>query len=64
MDGASPELGDITLDVEIDSPDSDDKTARVFGAWQERCPIYLGILRPNAVALSMRATRTAPRYRS
>jgi uncharacterized OsmC-like protein len=56
MDGASPELGDIALEVEITTPDGDEKTARLFDAWKARCPIYLGILRPNAVELSMRAT--------
>ena len=59
IDGASPELGDIALDVEVDTPDGDDKTAPLFRAWQERCPIYLGILRPNSVELSMRAARGA-----
>ena len=27
----------------------------MFDAWRERCPIYLALLKPNAVALSLRA---------
>jgi uncharacterized OsmC-like protein len=56
MDGASPELMDIELDIELTTPDPEDKTAPMLDAWRERCPIYLALLRPRSVALS---TRTA-----
>jgi len=56
MDGASPELMDIELDIELTTPDPEDKTAPMLDAWRERCPIYLALLRPRSEALS---TRTA-----
>jgi uncharacterized OsmC-like protein len=54
MDGASPELGDVALDIEIDTPESDERLRPMLEAWQDRCPIYLALLKPNAVALSTR----------
>jgi uncharacterized OsmC-like protein len=56
MDGASPELGNIALDIEISTPDPDDRVQPMLDAWRERCPIYLALVKPNAVSLS---TRTA-----
>jgi uncharacterized OsmC-like protein len=53
MDDASPELMDIELDIEVKTPDAE-KTAPMFEAWRERCPIYLALLRPRSVALTTR----------
>jgi uncharacterized OsmC-like protein len=54
IDDASPELMDIELDIEVTTPDGEDKTGPMFQAWKDRCPIYLGLLKPNALALSLR----------
>jgi len=54
MDGASPELMDIELEIEVSTPDPEEKTAPMFDAWRERCPIYLALLQPRSVALSTR----------
>ncbi len=59
IDGVSPELATIELDVEVTTPDGDEKTGPLFEAWKERCPIYLGLLKPNSVALAMRAVEGA-----
>ena len=56
MDDASPELGDIALDIQITTPDGEDKTGPMFEAWRERCPIFLALVRPRTVSLT---TRTA-----
>jgi uncharacterized OsmC-like protein len=56
IDDASPELGDIALDIQITTADGDDKTGPMFAAWRERCPIFLALLRPRTVSLT---TRTA-----
>jgi uncharacterized OsmC-like protein len=55
MDGASPELAGLSLDVEITTPDAGERLARLVEAWEARCPIYLALLRPGAVNLSIRA---------
>ena len=54
MDGASPELMDIELDIEVTSPDPEEKTGPMFDAWRERCPIFLALLRPRTVSLTTR----------
>jgi len=51
---ASPELGDIALDIQITTPDGDEKTGPMFDAWRERCPIFLALLRPRTVSLTTR----------
>ena len=44
---------DIGLDITVTTPDPTEKTAPMFDAWRERCPIYLALLRPRAVTLTM-----------
>ena len=55
MDGASPELMDIALDIEVVTSDPRDRVDAMFGAWRERCPIFLALLRPNTIELTTRA---------
>ncbi len=55
MDDASPELLDLSLDIEVTTPDVE-AIGPMFEAWRERCPIYLALLRPQTVTLT---TRTA-----
>lgn len=50
MDGASPNLRDIELDVVIASEAPQDRLEELWRIWLERCPIYLGLVMPNAVA--------------
>jgi uncharacterized OsmC-like protein len=52
MDGASPELDDLALDIEVTTSDPGDRVEAMFAAWRERCPIFLALLRPRNVALS------------
>lgn len=52
FDGISPALGDIELVIEVDTPDPASKTDPMFEAWRSRCPIYLALLEPGAVALT------------
>ena len=57
IDDASPELMDIELEIEVTTPDGEEKTGPMFDAWRARCPIYLGLLKPNAVALSLHTAK-------
>ena len=54
MDGASPELMDIALDIEVTTSDPSDRVDAMFEAWRERCPIFLALLRPKSVELTTR----------
>lgn len=54
MDDSSPELMDLELDIEITTPDPEHLTRPMLEAWRARCPIYLALLRPQAVGLTAR----------
>jgi uncharacterized OsmC-like protein len=53
IDGADSKLSDIQLTIRITSPDPTDRIDEMLEAWKQRCPIYLALLAPNAVALSV-----------
>lgn len=59
MDGASPELSDIAIDIEVTSPDPEAKTGPMLEAWRARCPIFLALLRSNDVSLTSRVAASA-----
>jgi uncharacterized OsmC-like protein len=52
MDGGAPDLGDLTLDIQVSSPSADKDVEAMLAAWRERCPIYLALLKPNAIDLT------------
>ena len=51
MDGAVPDLTNVSLDVAIESPDGEGAAAALAEVWQERCPIYLALRKPTDVAI-------------
>lgn len=55
MDGVSPELADLRLDVEVASPDGEAAVVAIAEVWRERCPIYLALLKPTDVVVGFRA---------
>jgi uncharacterized OsmC-like protein len=57
FEGVTPDLGSLELEITIESPDSPDRTEPMLQAWRDRCPIYLALLKPNAIDL--RVTRAA-----
>jgi len=56
MDGVTPDLSGIEVEISIVSPDPQDRIDRIHAAWLERCPIYLALLKPNAVNVRLSAT--------
>jgi hypothetical protein len=52
IDDAAPDLGDLSLDITISSGSPQDRIAAMFEAWKARCPMYLALLKPNAIALT------------
>ena len=56
IEGADPDLTEIELEIEVDTPDPGSKTGPMFEAWQQRCPIFLALRNPNAVAVQTTAT--------
>lgn len=49
MDGAVPDLGDIAVDIRVVSSEPAERLQLLFDLWQERCPIYLALLKPMPV---------------
>lgn len=49
MDGAAPDLGDIAIEITVESTEPRERLDALYQAWLERCPIYLALLKPNAV---------------
>ena len=58
LDGVAPDLGDLALDIKVSSTSPAAKVDAMLAAWQERCPIYLALLKPNSIALT--TTGAAP----
>jgi uncharacterized OsmC-like protein len=56
MDDAKPDLQGVAVDVSVESPDGEAGVEQLARVWQERCPIYLALLKPTDVAVSFRAT--------
>jgi uncharacterized OsmC-like protein len=52
MDGVAPDLGELALDITVASSSPKERVDAMLAAWTERCPIYLALLKPNAIALS------------
>lgn len=52
IDSVEPDLGNIKLDLRIESPDGADAVGRLVGVWQERCPILLALLKPTKVEVN------------
>lgn len=53
--GAAPDLGNISLEVSVQSPDGDAGVRKIADVWQQRCPIYLALLKPTDVSVEFRA---------
>ncbi len=53
--GAAPDLGNISLDVSIQSPDGDAGVQKIADVWQQRCPIYLALVKPTDVSVQFEA---------
>jgi uncharacterized OsmC-like protein len=52
QDGVAPDLTDLSLEIRVISPDSDDRVQPMLRTWEQRCPIYLALQKPNAIAFS------------
>jgi len=55
MDGAVPDLGDVAVEIHVVSPEPQDRLDHLFALWQERCPIFLALVKPMAVQATFTA---------
>jgi hypothetical protein len=49
MSGATPDLQNIELVIQVTSAAGEAEARRLYDAWQERCPIYLALVKPTSV---------------
>ena len=49
MDGVAADLHNLQLTIRIQSSDPEEKVQHLFQVWQERCPIYLALVKPVPV---------------
>lgn len=52
MAGTTPELTDMALDIHLETSSDPSRVEALLQAWQERCPIYLALLKPAQINLS------------
>ena len=57
MSGVAPDLQNIQLEIQIQSPGGEGDVQRVYQAWQERCPIYLALTKGMDVSLKMQVAQ-------
>lgn len=50
MDGVPADLEAIELEITVASSEPEDRLQELYSVWLERCPIYLGIRKPNEIA--------------
>ncbi len=53
LSGADPALTDIELQIRVDSPEPAERIAELERTWLERCPIYLALVKPNSVRVTV-----------
>jgi uncharacterized OsmC-like protein len=58
MDSVAPDLCNIGLTIGIQSPENEDAVRKVYQVWQERCPVYLALIKALPVATTLEIKRT------
>jgi uncharacterized OsmC-like protein len=53
MSGAAPDLQNIELAIQVTSSDGETGARRLYEAWQERCPIYLALVKATTVTTTL-----------
>jgi uncharacterized OsmC-like protein len=53
MDGIGSDLGDLRIAIEVASASPVERVEAMLAAWKERCPIFLALVRPNRVELTV-----------
>jgi uncharacterized OsmC-like protein len=51
--GVAPDLADLALEIRVSSSSPQDRVDAMLTAWRDRCPIYLALLKPQSVALTI-----------
>lgn len=58
MAGVAPDLQNFQLNIQIQSPENEDKVQTLYQTWRERCPIYLALIKPLQVSTKLEIKRS------
>jgi uncharacterized OsmC-like protein len=53
FDAVASDLTDLALEIRVASPSPEDRVQAMLAAWRERCPIYLALIKPQSVELTI-----------
>ncbi|MBF8284894.1 MAG: OsmC family protein [Anaerolineales bacterium] len=53
MEGATPDLQNVQVAIQIQSSDNEENVRKLYQIWQERCPIYLALIKPLPVSTAL-----------
>ncbi len=53
IEGAVPDLQNFQLTITIQSSDAEEKVQHLYQVWQQRCPIYLALLKPQQISMAL-----------
>lgn len=53
LDDVAPDLTDLALEIRVSSPSPEDRVDAMLAAWRQRCPIYLALVKPQSVTLTV-----------
>jgi uncharacterized OsmC-like protein len=59
LDGVAPDLADLALDIKVSSSSPADRVEAMLAAWRQRCPIYLALIKPQSIALTIAGSAPA-----
>lgn len=53
MPGSAPDVENLEITIQIQSPESEEKVQALYRAWLDRCPVYLALTKPLVVKTAL-----------
>ena len=53
LDDVEADLADLALEIKVTSSSPKDRVDAMLAAWRERCPIYLALMKPQSITLTV-----------
>jgi uncharacterized OsmC-like protein len=53
MEGAIPDFENMQIRIKIQSSDNEENVRKLYQVWQERCPIFLALIKPLPVSATL-----------
>jgi uncharacterized OsmC-like protein len=59
LDRIAPDLTDLALEIRVSSQSPEDRVEAMLAAWRQRCLIYLALIKPQTITLTMTGAAAA-----